>query len=42
MLFLDDSQKSVAAARALGIHAIHFRETEQAIADVQACLQAQA
>jgi hypothetical protein len=36
MLFLDDSQKSVAAARALGIHAIHFRETEQAIADVQA------
>jgi putative hydrolase of the HAD superfamily len=41
MLFLDDSQKSVAAARALGIHAIHFRETEQAIADVQACLQAQ-
>jgi putative hydrolase of the HAD superfamily len=40
MLFLDDSQRSVAAARTLGIHAIHFRETEQAIADVQACLQA--
>jgi epoxide hydrolase-like predicted phosphatase len=42
MLFLDDSQKIVAAARALGIHAIHFCETEQAIADVQACLQVHA
>ncbi len=42
MLFLDDSQRIVAAAHALGIHAIHFRETEQAIVDVQACLQAHA
>ena len=42
MLFLDDNQQNIAAARALGIHAIHCRETEQAIADVQACLQAQA
>ncbi|HEU5382702.1 MAG TPA: HAD family phosphatase [Ktedonobacteraceae bacterium] len=40
MLFLDDSQQNIVAARALGIHAIHCRETEQAIADVQACLQA--
>jgi epoxide hydrolase-like predicted phosphatase len=40
MLFLDDSQQNIAAARALGIHAIHYSETEQAIADVQACLRA--
>lgn len=40
MLFLDDHPKNIAAAQALGIHAIHCRETEQAIADVQACLQA--
>jgi epoxide hydrolase-like predicted phosphatase len=42
MLFLDDVQQIVEAARALGIHAIHCRETEQAIADVQACLRAHA
>ena len=42
MLFLDDSQGHVAAARALGIHSIHCRETGQAIADVRACLLAQA
>lgn len=42
MLFLDDVQQMVEAARALGIHAIHCRETEQAIADVQACLRAHA
>ena len=38
MLFLDDNQQNIAAAHALGIHAIYFRETAQAIADVQACL----
>ena len=42
MLFLDDSQQNIAAARALGIHAILCRETEQAVADVQACLLAHA
>lgn len=42
MLFLDNVQKFVEAARALGIHAIHFRETEQAISDVQAYLRAYA
>jgi epoxide hydrolase-like predicted phosphatase len=39
MLFLDDSSRNIAAARELGIHAILCRETEQAIADVQACLR---
>ncbi len=42
MLFLDDSLRNIAAAQTLGIQAIHFHETEQAIADVQACLQANA
>lgn len=42
MLFLDDVQENITAAHALGIYAIHCRETEQAIADVQACLQAHA
>jgi putative hydrolase of the HAD superfamily len=40
MLFLDDNLENIEAARALGIHAIHCQETEQAIADVQACLHA--
>ena len=39
ILFLDDNQQHIAAARALGIHTIHCRETEQAITDVQAYLQ---
>ncbi|GCE12439.1 HAD family hydrolase [Tengunoibacter tsumagoiensis] len=40
MLFVDDSQKNIDAAHALGIHAILCRETEQTIADIQACLLA--
>lgn len=40
MVFLDDVERSVAAAREFGIHAILFRETRQAIAEIQACLQA--
>lgn len=39
MIFLDDSQRAVVAARELGIHAILFRDNAQAIADIQACLQ---
>ncbi len=38
MIFLDDFEPHVAAAREFGIHAILFQETAQAIADVQACL----
>jgi len=38
MVFLDDSAVCVAAARELGIHAIVFSDTAQAIADVQAYL----
>ncbi len=40
MLFVDDNQQNIAAARALGIHAIHCNETEQTIADVRAYLLA--
>ncbi len=40
MVFLDDVDQSVAAARELGIHAIQFKETAQAIADIEACLEA--
>lgn len=41
VIFLDDVAGHVGAARELGIHAILFKETAQAIADIQACLQAQ-
>jgi beta-phosphoglucomutase-like phosphatase (HAD superfamily) len=37
--FLDDAQPHVAAAAAYGMYAILFRDTAQAIADVQTCLQ---
>lgn len=40
MAFLDDAAVHVAAARELGIHAILFRETTQAIAEMRACLAA--
>lgn len=39
IVFLDDVEANVDAARALGIHAILFQSTAQAIADVQACLE---
>ncbi|MCC7449957.1 MAG: HAD family phosphatase [Anaerolineae bacterium] len=40
MVFLDDFPPHVAAAQALGIQAVLFSETDQAIADVQTYLQA--
>ena len=40
IVFLDDAEPNVAAARELGIHAIPFRDTAQAIADISACLRA--
>lgn len=38
MVFLDDVEVCVAAARELGIHAVLFHNTAQAIADIEACL----
>jgi epoxide hydrolase-like predicted phosphatase len=40
MIFLDDVEAAVAAAHELGIHAIRFQNTAQAIADIEACLAA--
>ncbi len=38
VVFLDNTESNVTAARALGMQAILFKNTAQAIADVQACL----
>ncbi|GAC1460924.1 MAG: hypothetical protein PVSMB4_19740 [Ktedonobacterales bacterium] len=40
IVFLDDVEQNVAAAAAFGLHAILFHDNAQAIADIQACLQA--
>ncbi len=42
VVFLDDVEHNVAAAAAYGMHAILFTDNAQAIADIQACLQAHA
>ena len=36
--FLDDIELNVTAAREVGMHAVHFRDTDQAIADLEALL----
>jgi putative hydrolase of the HAD superfamily len=41
-VFIDDLEINVAAAAELGLHAVHFRTTEQAIADVEAALDGRA
>jgi putative hydrolase of the HAD superfamily len=38
MVFLDDCAGHVAAAHALGIHALHYQDNAQAIAEIEACL----
>lgn len=40
VVFLDDVERNIAAAREFGMHAILFQETSQAIADIQAILHA--
>ena len=40
VVFLDDVEANIAVAREFGFHAILFKETSQAIAAIQACLQA--
>ncbi len=37
-LFVDDIEANCEAARELGLRAVHFRETEQAIAEIRAAL----
>ena len=41
-LFVDDNEENVHAARALGMTAVHFRETEQAIEDIRAVVESAA
>ncbi len=38
-VFVDDMKSNVDAAQRLGIHAIHFKSTAQAIAEIQTVLQ---
>ena len=40
IIFLDDHEPNLVAAREFGMQAILFQETSQAIADIQTCLQA--
>jgi len=37
---VDDKMENVEAARQLGMHSIHFQNTEQALAEIQKVLQA--
>lgn len=39
MVFLDDVEPMVVAARELGIHAVHFQDNAQAIAQIEALLR---
>lgn len=39
-VFLDDAEQHVVAARALGMHAILYHDTAQAMADLNSCLEA--
>ena len=39
-LFVDDNEGNVEAARELGMTAVHFRETEQAIGEIRAAVEA--
>jgi putative hydrolase of the HAD superfamily len=41
-VFVDDTDVNCATARELGMHAVHFRETDQAIAEVEAALAGRA
>jgi putative hydrolase of the HAD superfamily len=38
-VFIDDLEHNVVAARECGLHAVHFRDTGQALADVRAVLE---
>jgi epoxide hydrolase-like predicted phosphatase len=40
VIFLDDIERNIIAAREFGMHAILFQDTSQAIADIQAVLRA--
>ena len=37
-VFIDDSEPNVVSARRFGMHAIHFRDTAQAISEIERAL----
>jgi putative hydrolase of the HAD superfamily len=37
-LFVDDNELNVEAARELGLHAVHFRDNDQAITEIREAL----
>jgi putative hydrolase of the HAD superfamily len=39
VVFVDDKERNVVAAQQLGMHTVHFKNTAQAIAEVQTCLR---
>lgn len=39
MVFLDDAEPNIVAARKYGIHTVLFRDNQQTIADIEACLR---
>jgi putative hydrolase of the HAD superfamily len=41
VVFLDDVPQAIEAARQVGIHGIVFKNTAQAIADIEACIGSQ-
>ena len=41
VVFVDDFVRNIEAARAFGMQAVHFRSTQQAVAEVQACIQSE-
>lgn len=40
VVFIDDREQCVEGARQVGMHAILFQDTDQVIAELQACLDA--
>jgi putative hydrolase of the HAD superfamily len=42
VIFLDGREAAITAARQLGIHSILFKDNAQAIAGIQACIEANA
>jgi putative hydrolase of the HAD superfamily len=42
VIFLDDREPAIEAARQAGMHGVLFKNNSQAIADIQACIQANA
>jgi beta-phosphoglucomutase-like phosphatase (HAD superfamily) len=42
VIFLDDHEPNIEAARQVGMHGVVFKNNAQAVVDIQACIQANA